>query len=110
MHFSSSASAGFQNKMSSELFIQVIFENRQVSCYHRVDGIVGKICWYLMGRSHAILNVIIGGAGSGLLQSQPSNPTTIPRQDDAHSPHDPPDLSIWESSDVLKTLKVYDEI
>ena len=76
MHFSSSASAGFQNKMSSELFIHVIFKNRQVSCYHRVDGIVGKICWYLMGRSHAILNVIIGGgwvrggADSPTLQSR----------------------------------------
>ena len=84
-------------------------KNRQVSCYHRVDGIVGKICWYLMGRSHAILNVIIGGAGSGsgLLQSQPSNPTTIPRQDDAHTTHQ---IFPFQSSDVLKTLKVYDEI
>ena len=44
-----------------------------------------------MGRSHAILNVIIGGGGGGMLQSHTSNPTTIPRQDDAH---DPPDLSI----------------
>ena len=104
MHFSSSASAGFQNKMSSELFIHVIFKNRQVSCCHRVDGIVGKICWYLMGRSHAILNVIIGG---GPLQPFPSNPTTIPSQDDAHHP---PDLHSWESCDVLKSLKVYDEI
>ena len=91
MHFSSSASAGFQNKMSSELFIHVIFKNRQVSCCHRVDGIVGKICWYLMGRSHAILNVIIGGGGGGgcLVQSHTYNPTTIPSQ---HGP-----LSLVES-------------
>ena len=84
--------------------LHIIFRNRQVSSYHRVDGIVGKICWYLMGRSHAILNVIIGG---GPLQSFPSNPTTIPSQDDAHHP---PDLHSWESCDVLKSLKVYDEI
>ena len=87
-------------------------KNRQVSCYHRVDGIVGKICWYLMGRSHAILNVIIGGGGGGVvvwwwptpvLHFQPNNHS----QDDTHTL---PDLSIWESCDVLKTLKVYDEI
>ena len=63
-----------------------------------------KYVWYLMGHSHAILNVIIGG---GPLQSFPSNPTTIPSQDDAHHP---PDLHSWESCDVLKSLKVYDEI
>ena len=99
MHFSSSASAGFQNKMSSELFIHIIFKNRQVSCYHRVDGIVGKICWYLMGRSHAILNVIIGGGGGGLLKPHCSNPTTISSQDDTHQP--PPTFQISLDQKVL---------
>ena len=110
MHFSSSASAGLQNKMSSELYIHVIFKTRQVSCYHRVDGIVGKICWYLMGPSHAILNVIIGGGG-GILQSRTYNPTTIPSQDDnpPPTPHHIPDLSNRESSDG-KSLELYDEI